>query len=1050
VGNEPRMLNLEKADDKDKSYSYELLVDGGFADNTVYRIDFYDQNYNPTGNSDTFTVTGVAGDKAAGLDLLEGWLNTLPTPEQVVAVSNGKSIVFTVSDLTIRARITSNFSGTPSENAADVLTVPYNHYVFESIFPVPGQDIVLTDDHLRFMVAREKYQPRFRPSVKYVTDAGFNSNFVNRLTAQFSLRYIYDSGERSKWSAYSRITLPAADANNKIEVTFGDDWLDSSATLGLITGIDIAVRYSNTDPFRLVKTLTRGDLVVTGVVQTFDFYNDAEYPIVPSDGDGPVDVQILELFDSIPDISGTHELAANEDGSTLIVDGAVKLGFAPVLPDVTVSSIPAVTLTNGENIYKKNSRFQFGIVYAKRGGKRSAVNPFDVYVTPSWVDDGYNPSTIRLEVRHLPPADATHYYIVRKKNLSYQRWKPLFVDTAFGETAPRIEYGKLGTNEEGFTVLSFGDPDNTHVRFRCMAPWLDDDPTNDIVTTYENDSSQWFFAPSKGDRFRVILNYDSTFVTVNGVDDDYELDAHEYATVPTTGSVPNYDAKYVWLYAKVDGVPDYGIGFEDNFVVEIYTPRLADDGIYYEIDGGEIINGFHTITGTSGGQQTQTALLPAILHLHGSGDAYWRDNMTPAYPEMSAPVDEFFEVENAYRFTESKNESIGKPNVEDANQGSVFYADRMFVSDIFVQGAKINGLSSIRPLNYKDINSSYGIIKKLKMNGDVMLAICENRVQPIYVGKNHVVDLSGDNIVGRSASLLNLASELEAMAGTRNPESVFNALGATYFYDIFHGKWWRYNNGLYPISDYGMRKYFRTAAIGVGYDDPSQVWHPGGFDPKFDMPILKLAIYEGRTYHETWGFREEEGFIGFQGRFDFTPEMFCTLGEVLVSFRNGAVWHHNDPIGLGYCNFYGTQRIPSFTVSINPAPSELKNFWTIRAICPEQKICAPSNNSIIIPPTAMYGSTAFGDGMASRLKANKFTNYEGSWYAEFMRDINDSAEPFASMTPAATRQLNALLDGRYLRGYYLLVKMQPETPVAFFSAYDVSVEFTGSNYTKKK
>ena len=76
-GNVPRMLNLDKADNTGKNFSYEVLVEGGFADDTVYRIDFYDQNFTPTGESDEYTITGVAGDKAAGLQLLTDWLNSL-------------------------------------------------------------------------------------------------------------------------------------------------------------------------------------------------------------------------------------------------------------------------------------------------------------------------------------------------------------------------------------------------------------------------------------------------------------------------------------------------------------------------------------------------------------------------------------------------------------------------------------------------------------------------------------------------------------------------------------------------------------------------------------------------------------------------------------------------------------------------------------------------------------------------------------------------------------------------------------------------------------
>ena len=962
--------------------------------------------------------------------------------------------MFSVDDIEIRARVTSNFSGTPSENAQDVLTVPDNHYIFEDLFPVPVQDVVLTDRHLNFMIAREKYQPKFRIEAEYDTDAAYKSNQVNRITPQFTWRYIYDNGEKSKWAAYSRVSLPSTDSDNFIQLTFDDDWIRSSATLGLIKGIDIAVRYSNADPFRFIKTIERGDLQVTNNY-TFAFYNDAEYPIVPSDGDGAVDTQVLEAFDWVPDISGTNEIASDEDGSTRILDGAVKFGFDPIRPDVQIESEAALLGAFGVNIYKKNSRYQFGITYAKDGGKRSAVFPFEPFTTPGWIDDGYSPSTVKLTINHLPPPDATHYYIVRKKNLSVQRWKPLNCQqTASESVADIVQYGVLGTNEGGFTAGSFGDAGNTHVRFRALAPWLNQDPTDDVVNVFDNSDAKWFFPPSKGDRFRVILNYGITLTGSAAVDDDYELDAFEYAEV-ATGGTPSHNAQWVWLYAKLTpSTPDYtdtGTYTNDNFLVELYTPRLADDGIYYEIIGGNITNGYHDLTtfSSGGGQQPQTSSQPAIITLHGTGDAYWRANMVPNYPGLLLPTDDEVEVESAYRFTDSKTESIGKPTVEDPTQKATFYADRIYTSDIYVQGTSINGLSSIRPLNYIELNSSYGILKKLKMNGDVMLAICEYRVQPIYVGKNRMLDVSGNNTIGRTSRLLNLAKELEEMAGTKNPESVMNAFGATYFYDVFNGKWWRYNNGLFPISDYGKRKYFRDAAVGLGYEDPSLNWHPAGYDPKYDMPIQSIRIQGDGIYTETYGFREKvpQAEAGFMGRFDFTPEMFCALGQELISFRNGKTYHHND--SPTYCSFYGVQYTPSFTIAVNPEPNEIKQYWNIRVVCPQQKLIAPNDNSILIPATAMYGSHAGGSGMASRLKEGKFVNYESSWYADFQNDMNDSAAPFGSMTPGATRKLAALLEGRPLRGYYLLIKLQPKTNNIFFAAYETSVEWTPSFVTKK-
>lgn len=142
----------------------------------------------------------------------------------------------------------------------------------------------------------------------------------------------------------------------------------------------------------------------------------------------------------------------------------------------------------------------------------------------------------------------------------------------------------------------------------------------------------------------------------------------------------------------------------------------------------------------------------------------------------------------------------------------------------------------------------------------MLLCICENRVQPVYVGRNRVLDLSGGQSVGRSDQLFSLADEMQEHAGTRHPMSVFNAFGCTYFFDSFRGKWWRYRNGLYAITEYGMSRYFRNAAIAFGVDSPQEHWFIGGYDPRMKMPLVKVWQESGDgIYPEMWGFREEGG-----------------------------------------------------------------------------------------------------------------------------------------------------------------------------------------------
>lgn len=1034
TGNAPRMLNIQKAFDVGKKFAYELLFEGGFADNTRYRVDFYDKDFNAlAGEFDEFVVTGVAGDKRAGLELVAGWLNTLPTTYGCTASTDGKSITVEVDTVEIRMRVTSNFSATPSENAEDVLTVPDNHYIWEEAYPSIVQEVPMNSTYQQFMLAREKYQPRFSVGAFFDEVADLPLNNIQKTTLQFTWRFIYDNGERSKWGAYSNMYAPDLPSYNAINIVFSDNWLDNSAALSLIKGIEFAVRSSNLSPFRLIRKLGRGDLKVTSQ-DGFIFLNDVSYPVVPSDEDGEPDTQVLGLFDYVPNISATLEVVADEDGSTRLVDGGVELGMDQVMADMSfeVETWHSDTIVPHFGDYLPNARYDFGIIYAYRGGKRSTVMPVEVYQVPDYTTDGYKSPSIRCIINHLPPPGATHYYIVRKENSSVSTWKTLVCHRLATDPAgPVVEYGTLGATDDSFVARTFGDPDVTHARFRVVAPWMNADESLNTLYRFDVQGNNWFSEPKRGDRIRLVANYplNGTWVAAAGMNDDYEVSSFSYQDIDFVDGAETWKARYMWIYVEADGVPDYSLLAEDNILMQLYTPRRASSELYYEIAGDYIKqDGYH-----HGGVQSQTAIQPAIVSLAGTGDSHFT-RMVQDFPvPYNLPYLHNMASESAHIGVESKSQTLGKPNVVDPSSRKAYLSDTFFFSDIYAQSGT-SGLSSVRALNYKKVNSSYGPIRCLKMSGNVLLVICESRLQPVYVGKNRVLDLSGGQSIGRSDQLFAIAGEIEHRCGTRHPMSVYNAFGATYFYDSLTGEWLRYNNGVVDITMYGVADYFRKAATGVGVLSPEQKWVAGGYDPRYRMPIMCIWKNNDGLSRETWGFNEVDGNEFFVGKFDFVPEIFCTVGKLLVSFKNAAPYRHGDALTM--CSFYGVQYTPSVTVPINSAQPEVKEFLHLRVTCPQQKLLLPNSNSITVPPSRMAPF-----GMASRLTSAMISFLDGKSWASFRRDGTDTALRFSSIPNPALREATAINEGRALRGDYMLLKFQPEITSQFFAFHEVDVQF---------
>jgi hypothetical protein len=154
--------------------------------------------------------------------------------------------------------------------------------------------------------------------------------------------------------------------------------------------------------------------------------------------------------------------------------------------------------------------------------------------------------------------------------------------------------------------------------------------------------------------------------------------------------------------------------------------------------------------------------------------------------------------------------------------------------------------------------------------------------------------------------------------------------------------------------------------------------------------------------------------------YSFKPEFYSRTAQDIVSFKEGELWRHNRGDDDSYNNFYGEQFTARIRSVVNDFPSKVKVF---RAISIEADF-AWSVREIVIPPNEKYPQ-----GMVSRVKKGKFKNKEGIFYSEFLKDLN---------TPNATSQIEALINGRDLRGKVAEIELENEdTHLVVLFAYNV-------------
>jgi hypothetical protein len=161
---------------------------------------------------------------------------------------------------------------------------------------------------------------------------------------------------------------------------------------------------------------------------------------------------------------------------------------------------------------------------------------------------------------------------------------------------------------------------------------------------------------------------------------------------------------------------------------------------------------------------------------------------------------------------------------------------------------------------------------------------------------------------------------------------------------------------------------------------------------------------------------------GFECFTSYFPEGMSSLGTLLVAFKGGEIWTHDNPV---YCNFFGQQFDAEIDGVFNDSMLE-KKTWTSVAqqsntvwSCPE-----------IETQTKSYGSVP----QQSELIASDFEEREGTFHAAFLNDSNS---------------IGGLIEGDSLKGNWLRVKFRKQNASEFVFLNMISTRFIDSPLTVK-
>lgn len=625
----------------------------------------------------------------------------------------------------------------------------------------------------------------------------------------------------------------------------------------------------------------------------------------------------------------------------------------------------------GLSDWKRGLAEEFGVIYYDRDNRQTTVNEHiqKVYVPFYTENQTVGSARISWEITSLPPQDEpfTHYQWVHTYSV------PQFLQ--FNATS--VDYVDINDASASFNNATF-----IKIGFNSLLDYHNRYPNSNIGYTFE-----------RGDRMNLISNG-------AGVLFGTRLDA-EVVKDFTSGN--NY---YVYVQkANTQFIPDVGTLFE------IYTPKPANNIVFYEF--GECFE-IYTLNGVKyhrGQTQDQTATQSATGTFR-TGNVYYR------FRNFVLGGAKYIEDSSVSDFFDSFTTQTGRPQILDKDAKQIFRPTQIRISNTYFSGSQKNGMSSFEALNQIEVTRNFGTINILKYTSQsVLLAVCENRVQPFYVGRAVVKTTIGQNLISIANDILNTADTLIGQRGTQHPQSFSFYNNNAYCWDNRRAVWWRYSsNGLEDISRYKAKSEF----IKMGKLNFANV--VSVYDPEHNNMV---AVFQGG---DAYGFNEgiEGGKNRWVTRYSFKDaEMLGVLNNQFVSWKDGQIWIHDN---LVKNNFFGVQYTSQITAVANENPSKMKSWQAIS-----------EETGTAFTPIDMFTPNGSTPQMRSRLKKTNFVKKENFLYADLKGNLND---------PRFSTPLEALIQGEKLRGEILTMVLE-NNDTSYADIYAVNIYYIDSELSNR-
>ena len=251
----------------------------------------------------------------------------------------------------------------------------------------------------------------------------------------------------------------------------------------------------------------------------------------------------------------------------------------------------------------------------------------------------------------------------------------------------------------------------------------------------------------------------------------------------------------------------------------------------------------------------------------------------------------------------------------------------------FIQGEGITKLLDIQS----------GPVQKLFARETDLLAFCEDKVVRILADKDAIFNADGNAQLTASNRVLGqsmIPSSFGMFGIGKHPESFANYGYRLYFTDAAKGKVLRLSaDGVTPISDYGMKRFFQDNLI----ENKNIIGSYNTYDDTYELTLNTISDkWSDKINSQATTISFKEGVRGWSSRKSYLPENGISLDTFYYTFKDGLIYEH--ATSDVYNNFYGIQYDSSLTLITNNSPLSVKGFKTLNYTGSEPKVNVYSIN----------------------------------------------------------------------------------------------------------